>query len=104
MNRFIHWIILFSFLSVLPGLGAENRKFSEARERMVARQLQARGIDDPMVLRAKDGGRLILPLGNPFSYQNLVLATKRGEDFTVEQITGVLFVPMTGRAQEKGKR
>ena len=53
----------------------------------------------PLLLRQlKDGGRLILPLGNPFSYQNLSLVTKHGEDYTVKQITGVLFVPMTGYA------
>jgi len=43
---------------------------------------------------------LILPLGNPFSYQNLVLVHKTKDDFFVEQITGVLFVPMTGKALE----
>jgi protein-L-isoaspartate(D-aspartate) O-methyltransferase len=55
-------------------------------------------IPPPLLSQLKDGGKLILPLGNPFSYQNLVLVTKKGDDFSVRQITGVLFVPMTGRA------
>lgn len=55
-------------------------------------------IPPPLLKQLKDGGRLILPLGNPFSYQNLSLITKQGEDYTVKQITGVLFVPMTGYA------
>lgn len=55
-------------------------------------------IPPPLLKQLKDGGRLILPLGNPFSYQNLSLVSKQGEDFTVKQITGVLFVPMTGYA------
>jgi len=55
-------------------------------------------IPPPLLKQLKDGGRLILPLGNPFSYQNLSLVTKQGEDYTVKQITGVLFVPMTGYA------
>ena len=55
-------------------------------------------IPPPLLKQLKNGGRLILPLGNPFSYQNLVLVTKKGKDFTVKQITGVLFVPMTGKA------
>ena len=55
-------------------------------------------IPTPLLKQLKDGGRLILPLGNPFSYQNLSLVTKQGEDYTVKQITGVLFVPMTGYA------
>ena len=55
-------------------------------------------IPPPLLKQLKDGGRLILPLGNPFSYQNLSLVTKHGKDYTVKQITGVLFVPMTGYA------
>lgn len=55
-------------------------------------------IPPPLLAQLKDGGHLILPLGNPFSYQNLVLVTKKGEDYSVKQITGVLFVPMTGHA------
>lgn len=57
-------------------------------------------IPPPLLKQLKDGGRLILPLGNPFSYQNLSLVTKHGENYTVKQITGVLFVPMTGYALE----
>ena len=53
-------------------------------------------IPPPLLKQLKNGGRLILPLGNPFGYQNLVLVTKHGEDHTVRNITGVLFVPMTG--------
>ena len=55
-------------------------------------------IPPPLLEQLKDGGRLILPLGNPFSYQNLTLVTKKGNDYITRQITGVLFVPMTGRA------
>ena len=60
-------------------------------------------IPPPLLHQLKDGGRLVLPLGNPFSYQNLVLVTKNGPDFTVKQITGVLFVPMTGHALDRKK-
>ena len=55
-------------------------------------------VPPPLLQQLKDGGRLILPLGNPFSYQNLTLITKTGDDFITRQITGVLFVPMTGHA------
>lgn len=58
-------------------------------------------IPPPLLAQLKDGGRLVLPLGNPFSYQNLVLVTRRGDSHTVRQITGVLFVPMTGDALRK---
>ena len=60
-------------------------------------------IPPPLLRQLKDGGRLVLPLGNPFSYQNLVLVTKHAEDYTVKQITGVLFVPLTGYALDRKK-
>jgi protein-L-isoaspartate(D-aspartate) O-methyltransferase len=58
-------------------------------------------IPPPLLKQLKNKGRLILPLGNPFNYQNLVLVTKHADDYTVKQITGVLFVPMTGYALDK---
>ena len=61
-------------------------------------------IPPPLRRQLKDGGRLILPLGNPFSYQNLVLVTKKGSDYFVRQITGVLFVPLTGHALKIRKK
>ncbi|MEJ2102227.1 MAG: protein-L-isoaspartate(D-aspartate) O-methyltransferase [Desulfobacterales bacterium] len=58
-------------------------------------------IPPPLLKQLKEGGRLALPLGNPFSFQNLVLVTKLNNDLIVKQITGVLFVPMTGYAQKE---
>ena len=58
-------------------------------------------VPPPLLKQLKDGGLLILPLGNPFSYQNLTLVVKKGEDYTTRSITGVLFVPMTGRAMDQ---
>ncbi len=58
-------------------------------------------IPPPLLKQLTEGGRLILPLGNPFSYQNLTLVTKTEGDYVTKQITGVLFVPMTGYALEK---
>jgi len=60
-------------------------------------------VPPPLLRQLVDGGRLVLPLGHPFSFQNLVVVTKEGEDFRIQQITGVLFVPMTGKALEKYK-
>jgi len=57
-------------------------------------------VPPPLLQQLKDGGRMILPLGNPFSYQELVLITKKGSDIVVDHITGVLFVPLTGKALE----
>ncbi len=58
-------------------------------------------IPPPLLKQLKNGGRLILPLGHPFSYQNLVMVTKHNNNYTTKQIIGVLFVPMTGHAIDK---
>jgi protein-L-isoaspartate(D-aspartate) O-methyltransferase len=58
-------------------------------------------IPPPLLKQLKDGGRLILPLGNPFSYQHLTRVTRQGNEYITRQITGVLFVPMTGHALDK---
>ena len=63
-------------------------------------------IPAPLLKQLATGGTMILPLGNPFSYQNLVLVTKTGSggsgaDYTVDLILGVLFVPMTGHALQR---
>ena len=51
----------------------------------------------------REGGRLVMPLGNQRRVQNLVRLRKIGGRDQVENITGVLFVPMTGAIQ-KGSR
>ncbi len=55
-------------------------------------------IPPPLIAQLKDGGRLVLPLGSPFGYQNLVLVTRTGAETTLRNVTGVLFVPLTGQA------
>lgn len=57
-------------------------------------------VPPPLLAQLRDGGRMVLPLGNPFSFQELVLVTKKGTSVVVDHITGVLFVPLTGRALE----
>jgi len=55
-------------------------------------------IPPPLLKQLKNNGKLVMPLGNPYGIQNLVLITKHDDDFIVKQITGVLFVPLTGHA------
>jgi protein-L-isoaspartate(D-aspartate) O-methyltransferase len=58
-------------------------------------------VPPPLLEQLVDGGKIVLPLGHPFSFQNLVVVTKAGVDYRLRQVTGVLFVPMTGKALEK---
>ena len=57
-------------------------------------------IPRPLLDQLVDGGRLILPIGDPFGFQDLVLVEKHGEDYRQRYVTGVIFVPMTGKALE----
>ncbi len=61
-------------------------------------------IPPPLLKQLKVGGKLILPLGNPFGYQSLTLVTKSDNDYQVKQITGCLFVPMTGIALDRKRK
>lgn len=55
-------------------------------------------VPPPLLEQLADGGRLVLPLGNPFAHQSLVVVTRTGDGFRLREILGVLFVPMTGAA------
>ncbi|MDD9988073.1 MAG: protein-L-isoaspartate(D-aspartate) O-methyltransferase [Spirochaetaceae bacterium] len=55
-------------------------------------------VPPPLLEQLAAGGRLILPLGNPFAHQSLVVVTKLEGGFRMQEILGVLFVPMTGAA------
>jgi protein-L-isoaspartate(D-aspartate) O-methyltransferase len=54
-------------------------------------------VPPPLLQQLKTGGRMIIPVGSPFSVQQLVLVT-RGEDdeFISRQLLPVRFVPLTG--------
>jgi protein-L-isoaspartate(D-aspartate) O-methyltransferase len=56
-----------------------------------------------LIEQLAEGGRLILPLGSIRYYQTLTLVTKEKDgELTTQYITGVAFVPLTGKAQEMG--
>lgn len=57
-------------------------------------------IPQPLVDQLKIGGRLVLPLGNLHRSQNLVVLTKKKDGLHKEFITGVVFVPMTGKVRQ----
>jgi protein-L-isoaspartate(D-aspartate) O-methyltransferase len=55
-------------------------------------------IPEPLKRQLKDGGRLILPVGD--QAQELVVVTRRGERFHERRVLPVRFVPMTGTVRE----
>ena len=57
-------------------------------------------IPEELVKQLKDGGRLIMPLGNKFQTQHLVLGVKKNNRLEMKPLIPVRFVPMTGRAED----
>jgi protein-L-isoaspartate(D-aspartate) O-methyltransferase len=53
-------------------------------------------VPQPLVEQLADGGRLVIPVGPPGSYQTLWQITKKGDEVISKNITGVIFVPLTG--------
>ncbi|MBD3182798.1 protein-L-isoaspartate(D-aspartate) O-methyltransferase [Candidatus Poribacteria bacterium] len=58
-------------------------------------------VPQPLVDQLKEGGRLVIPVGERFQELKLLVKTKEG--IKEENVLPVRFVPMTGEAQEKGK-
>jgi protein-L-isoaspartate(D-aspartate) O-methyltransferase len=61
----------------------------------------ANHIPPPLIKQLKEGGRLILPLGSTIFHQTLTLATKEKGELRMEQMGGVIFVPMIGETEKK---
>lgn len=55
-------------------------------------------IPEPLKEQLRDGGRLILPVGD--DWQELVVVTRRGERFEERRVLPVRFVPMTGEVRQ----
>jgi protein-L-isoaspartate(D-aspartate) O-methyltransferase len=58
----------------------------------------------PLKAQLKDGGRLVIPVGDDGEGQELLLLTKRGDRFEERRLLPVRFVPMTGTVQEPAGR
>lgn len=59
----------------------------------------ANHVPQPLIDQLKMNGKLIMPLASQAGFQALTLITKTPQGLETKMITGVRFVPMTGRAQ-----
>ena len=55
-------------------------------------------IPAPLKEQLKEGGRLVLPVGD--DWQELIVVTRRGERFEENRLLAVRFVPMTGKVRQ----
>ena len=55
-------------------------------------------VPEPLKQQLKDGGRLILPVGD--EWQELLLVARHGQRFEEQRVLPVRFVPMTGKVRE----
>jgi protein-L-isoaspartate(D-aspartate) O-methyltransferase len=55
-------------------------------------------VPEPLKRQLKDGGRLVLPVGD--EWQELVVITRRGDRFEEKHVLPVRFVPMTGKVRQ----
>jgi protein-L-isoaspartate(D-aspartate) O-methyltransferase len=59
-------------------------------------------VPDPLLRQLKRGGKLVIPVGNRDTLQNLLVFTRRADgSFDRASVLPVRFVPMTGEAQKK---
>lgn len=56
----------------------------------------------PLVEQLKEGGRIIIPIGPPGSYQTLWKFVKKNGELTAYELGGVAFVPFTGEGIQSG--
>ncbi|MBV2096852.1 MAG: protein-L-isoaspartate(D-aspartate) O-methyltransferase [Candidatus Thiodiazotropha sp.] len=60
-------------------------------------------IPPPLIEQLRPGGRLVMPLGRPYDYQNLVLVEKNPSGGVSQRvILGVAFVPLTRSDAQRG--
>lgn len=59
-------------------------------------------IPQPLIDQLRTGARLVIPVGLPYSYQELMIVEKRANgEIETRQILGVGFVPLTGDHKRK---
>ena len=57
-------------------------------------------LPQPLVAQLTEGGRLVIPIGPPGSYQNLWRFAYENGELRAENVGGVIFVPLTGEGTE----
>jgi protein-L-isoaspartate(D-aspartate) O-methyltransferase len=59
-------------------------------------------VPQPLVEQLKEGGRMIVPVGDRYG-QRLYLLVKRAGKVEQRAVLPVMFVPMTGESEKRGE-
>ena len=93
----------FANVAVHEGDGAEGWP-AEAPFDAILATAAARRVPPALVDQLRPGGRLAIPLGEPWSTQELVLVQKEGRGKTsARSILPVRFVPLTGKSNPESR-
>ncbi len=60
-------------------------------------------IPEPLWRQLREGGRLVMPLGDQKKSQRLIRARKAGGQATIEDLSEVLFVPLRGAVEKPAR-
>lgn len=58
-------------------------------------------VPPPLIEQLADGGKIVIPLGNPLRVQTLTILEKKGEKVEATYSTQCRFVPMTGTMEDR---
>ncbi|MEM4406473.1 MAG: hypothetical protein QXS68_05450, partial [Candidatus Methanomethylicaceae archaeon] len=54
-------------------------------------------IPPPLKAQLKDGGKIVIPVGEAYSIQDLILVERKGDSFNEYTCGGCVFVPLYGK-------
>ena len=58
-------------------------------------------VPPPLIEQLKEGGKMVIPVGPPYSLQTLWLFTKEKDQLTSENLGGVIFVPLLREVRDE---
>lgn len=61
-------------------------------------------VPEPLVAQLKEGGRMVIPVGEENGAQDLYVLTKRNGEIVKQAVLPVIFVPMTGEVRGEARR
>jgi protein-L-isoaspartate(D-aspartate) O-methyltransferase len=89
----------YDHVTVVTGDGAEGWEDRAPYDAILVAAATAT-VPEALTAQLADGGRLVLPLGQPGGSQQLVVVERRGDELVREVDAGVRFVPLLGGTTE----